>query len=470
MRRRTTCRPRSACTGASTSRARRRASRRASAATRALRTVFPDRRRRTPAAGAGPLASTAGLLTDDELQRGRARRGGRGPLRPRHRRPAARHAVRARRHGEHVLVLVMHHIAGDGWSTAPLLRDLAERLRRPACAATRPGVGAAAGAVRRLRALAARTARCRGRRGQRDRRQLAYWRAHAGRPADELSLPSDRPRPPLLVYRGDVVAFARRRRRCTRGCAGIARQTAEHAVHGAPGRARRAAHPTGRGHRHPARHAGRRPTDEALDDLVGFFVNTLVLRTDTSGDPTFRELLAGCGRPTWPRTRTRTCRSSGWSRRSTRPRRRPATRCSRSCSCCRTRPDGDAAAARPRRSRPSRSRRRVAKFDLTFDLTETPATDRRSSRRGWSTAPTCSTGSTAGAGRRAGCAAARPVESPTPDRPIGQIDVLTAGERERAARVHRDRRRAAGRRLPELFEDRCAGTRTRSPWSSASDR
>ncbi|MGW2424548.1 amino acid adenylation domain-containing protein [Streptomyces sp. NPDC001709] len=191
---------------------------------------------------------------------------------------------------EHVLLLVVHHIATDGWSMAPLARDLAAayaaRRAGAAPAWTPLPVQYADYALWQRRVLG----------DEQDQKsvaaqQIAHWkRTLAGLP-DQLELPLDRPRPAVLGNRGAGVPFtldatlhARLARVAhdTRASMFMVLQAAFAAVLTAEGAGTDI--PVGT----PV--AGR--TDDALDDLVGFFVNTLVLRTDTSGTPTFRELVA----------------------------------------------------------------------------------------------------------------------------------------------------------------------------------
>ena len=191
---------------------------------------------------------------------------------------------------EHVLVLLMHHIAGDGWSVQVLMSDLgtAYAARQDGHAPGWPDlpVQYADYALWQRDLLG----------GDQDpgsvvSGQVEYWREQLAGLPDELALPSDRARLAEPPQRGGVIRWQLADANLHSALAGLAREhqaTIFMVLHA--GLAALLSR-MGAGTDIPlgAPVAGR--TDEALDDLVGFFVNTLVLRADLSGDLGFGELL-----------------------------------------------------------------------------------------------------------------------------------------------------------------------------------
>ncbi|HEX5254708.1 MAG TPA: amino acid adenylation domain-containing protein, partial [Mycobacterium sp.] len=191
---------------------------------------------------------------------------------------------------DHVLVPVVHHIAADGWSIAPLLRDLGIAYASR-CAGHAPDwaplpvqyvdytlwqralLGDLADAESPIAA------------------QLAYWeQALAGLP-ERLTLPTDRPYPLAADQRGARVVvdwpaeLQQRVREMGREHNATSFMVIQAALAMLLAKLSGSADVAvgfpiaGRG-------------DAALDELVGFFVNTLVLRIELTGELTVAELLA----------------------------------------------------------------------------------------------------------------------------------------------------------------------------------
>jgi amino acid adenylation domain-containing protein len=186
---------------------------------------------------------------------------------------------------EHLLVLALHHVAGDGWSVNVLFREVAALYGAFARGEASPlpelPVQYADFAAWQRRWLA----------GEALDSQLAYWRGALEGAPTLVEVPAPRPRPPVQSFRGDAYPVALPRRIVGRlralgrsdgatlfmtllaawevvvaRCAGQ-----DDVVVGSP-------------------IAGRVRAE--VEGLIGFFANTLVLRTDLGGDPTFRQILA----------------------------------------------------------------------------------------------------------------------------------------------------------------------------------
>ncbi len=186
---------------------------------------------------------------------------------------------------EHVVLIVMHHIASDGWSHGVFLRELAALYE-----------DFAAGRAPRLASPIIQYAdfaywQREWLQGERLKRQLSYWQAQLRDSPGRVALPTDRPRPEMQTFCGarcsttiapELLSTLRQLALDENVTLFIVLLAAFKVL---------LLHYSGQTDISlGSGHANRNRVE--VEPLIGYFVNTLVLRTDLSGSPTFRDLLA----------------------------------------------------------------------------------------------------------------------------------------------------------------------------------
>ena len=186
--------------------------------------------------------------------------------------------------GDHVLLLVVHHIVADMWSLAVLLHEFGvlysaeKNARRPAL---EPLTYQYTDYVRWESEMLA---------GAEGERLKSYWQKHLADAQTVLDLPSDRPRSKMQSFRGDSVRFSFDSR-----LVGKLREVGQE--RGATLYMTLLAAFQAVLYRYTGKTdflvgsptSGRSRTETA--EIVGYFVNPVVLRADFSGTPSFDEIL-----------------------------------------------------------------------------------------------------------------------------------------------------------------------------------
>ncbi|WP_375515431.1 amino acid adenylation domain-containing protein [uncultured Nostoc sp.] len=186
---------------------------------------------------------------------------------------------------EQILLLVMHHIASDGWSMGILWQQLASLYEallsgKPSPLAQLP-IQYADFAVWQHQWLS----------GEVLSSQINYWKTQLAGANTVLELPTDRPRPPVQTYQGAAQSLMLPQT-LSASLIELSRQegvTLFMTLLAAFGTIL---------HRYTGQEdiligspiAGRNRSE--IEGLIGFFINTVVLRADFSGNPSFRSVLS----------------------------------------------------------------------------------------------------------------------------------------------------------------------------------